>query len=245
MGNRGVVFVGGGSAGHVFPGLAVADSLGRAWPGRIVWIGSRTGAEKRWLASSPIPYYGIPSGKWRRYFSVRNLLDVFKVLAGFGHALLLLIREQPALLFSKGGYVSVPPVVAAWILKIPVFTHESDYDPGLATRINARFAEKVLTSFAETGGFFGNKLQQKVAFIGNPVRRSFFSGDPEEGKRIIRCPPSRRVILVLGGSQGARSINRFASDMAPELTKKHFLVHQTGQQDFTPSNNAFYFKAPF
>ena len=130
----------------------MARELARRRPGRIVWIGSRGGIERRLLAGTGLPYHAIPSGKLRRYFSWSNFLDLFRVLGGVLASLVVLLRERPVLLFSKGGYVSVPPVLAASLLRIPVFTHESDLDPGLATRINARFAEKVLVSFPESAG---------------------------------------------------------------------------------------------
>ncbi len=141
-----VAFAGGGTAGHVFPGLAVAARLGRP----IVWIGSSRGVEKQLVGEAGIEFHGIPAGKLRRYLSLRNLTDVIRTAAGVVASLRVLRRVKPALLFSKGGFVSVPPVVAAWMRGIPAWTHESDFDPGLATRINMRFCEKVLVSFPET-----------------------------------------------------------------------------------------------
>lgn len=172
---RCIVVTGGGTAGHVYPALSVVENILKRWDGRIVWIGSRSGMEKRLLQGFDLTYYGIPSGKWRRYLSFRNVLDIFKVLAGTFYAIVLLMREKPALLFSKGGYVSVPPVIAAWLLGIPIFTHESDYDPGLANRLNAIFAEKILVSFGNTEGYFE---RERVVLTGNPVRERFFPATP-------------------------------------------------------------------
>src|SRR5690606_29341562 len=130
-----------------FPALAVLDELAGRRAGRVVWIGSFSGMERALLKQRGIPYHAIPTGKLRRYFSLRNLLDLFVVLAGVVAAAVVLARERPRLVFSKGGFVSVPPLLAARLLRIPAFTHESDLNPGLATRINARFCEKVLVSF--------------------------------------------------------------------------------------------------
>ena len=239
---RCIVVTGGGTAGHVYPALSVVENILKRWDGRIVWIGSRSGMEKRLLRDFDLTYYGIPSGKWRRYLSFRNVLDIFKVLAGTFYALVLLKREKPVLLFSKGGYVSVPPVLAAWLLGIPIFTHESDYDPGLANRLNALFAEKILVSFGNTEGYFE---RERVVLTGNPVRERFFSGDSAKGRRILDCPEGMPVILVLGGSQGSFDINRCISQIIDDLTRDYFVAHQMGADNYVPSSRSNYLTAPF
>jgi UDP-N-acetylglucosamine--N-acetylmuramyl-(pentapeptide) pyrophosphoryl-undecaprenol N-acetylglucosamine transferase len=249
--NKCIVFTGGGTAGHVFPALSVVQKLVKHWKGRVIWIGSRSGMEKRLLRGFDLTYYGIPSGKWRRYLSFQNFLDVFKVLSGIFYALVLLKREKPAMLFSKGGYVSVPPVIAAWLLRIPVFTHESDYNPGLANRINALFAEKILISFRATRVYFSSRGRasaggsRRVVLTGNPVREMILSGDAARGRRILGCPKGLPVILVLGGSLGSSSINRVISELIDELTEKYFVAHQMGIESYVPSNRANYRTAPF
>ena len=239
---RCIVVTGGGTAGHVYPALSVVENILKKWSGRIVWIGSRSGMEKSLLQDFDLRYYGIPSGKWRRYLSFRNVLDIFKVMAGTLYALVLLKRERPALLFSKGGYVSVPPVIAAWLLGIPIFTHESDYDPGLANRLNALFAEKILVSFGNTEGYFE---KERVVLTGNPVRERFFSADAAKGRRVLDCPEGIPVILVLGGSQGSSDINLCISQILDELTRDYFVVHQMGADNYVPSSGSNYLTTPF
>lgn len=240
-----IVFSGGGTGGHVFPALAVLDELAPAWPGRLVWIGSASGIERSILSQRGIPFYGIPSGKLRRYFSLRNFLDLFKITAGFISALFILAKEKPRLVFSKGGYVSVPPVLAAWVLRIPALTHESDLNPGLATRINARFCKKVLVSFADTRQFFGASLQRKIMHTGNPIRRSLLRGDPAAGRALVGCPPGRKILLVLGGSLGSAFINKAVLSGLEELTRLCFVVHQMGSVHYRPSSRDDYYPAPF
>ncbi len=167
-----IVFTGGGTAGHVFPALAVLDELAPRWRGRVVWIGSSSGMERDILRRRAIPYYGIPTGKLRRYFSLANFLDLFRVLFGFLASLAVLSRERPRLVFSKGGYVTVPPLAAARLLGIPSITHESDLNPGLATRINARSAQRVLVSFAESAGY----LPRRAAGQGDPYGKPRAAG---------------------------------------------------------------------
>ncbi|MBP7096701.1 MAG: glycosyltransferase, partial [Spirochaetia bacterium] len=144
---RCVVFTGGGTGGHVYPGLAVAARLREAWDGRLVWIGSGKEVERRAVEAAGIEFLSVPSGKLRRELNFRNLADAFRVLAGYFASRRLLKRLRPALVFSKGGYVSVPPCAAAASLGIPVFTHESDATPGLATRLNARKAERIFVAY--------------------------------------------------------------------------------------------------
>src|SRR5215469_15502574 len=145
-----IAITGGGTGGHIYPGLAVAQELSRLLSGEfaagsldnkysLFWIGSSSGMDRSIVEEAGIEFFGIPSGKLRRYFSIKNAVDFFKVAAGFFAARKILKKEKPRLLFSKGGFVSVPPCAAAASFGIPVFTHESDFSPGLATRINIRF----------------------------------------------------------------------------------------------------------
>jgi UDP-N-acetylglucosamine--N-acetylmuramyl-(pentapeptide) pyrophosphoryl-undecaprenol N-acetylglucosamine transferase len=229
-----IVFTGGGTAGHVFPALAVLDELAASWRGRVVWIGSRGGMERDILRRRAIPYYGIPAGKLRRYASLANLPDLFRVLFGFFASLAVLARERPRLVFSKGGYVTVPPLAAARLLGIPAFTHESDLNPGLATRINARSAERVLVSFAESAGYLRPALQPKVTHTGNPVRRALLGGDPARGRELVGCPAQRPLLLVLGGSLGSAFLNAAVLRGLDELIARCFVVHQMGSANFRP-----------
>ncbi len=240
-----IVFTGGGTGGHVFPALAVVEELKSLWQGRIIWIGSNKGIERQLLKATGIPFFGIPAGKLRRYFSLKNIIDIFRVIGGLAASLYILARERPLLLFSKGGYVSVPPVIAARLLGIRVITHESDAQPGLATRINSRFAEKILISFAESAGYFSGKIRKRVVRLGNPVRRDLFAGEKKYGLSLVGCPENKKVLLVLGGSQGSAQINYLIRTNLDRLTKACFVVHQAGRVDFREGRQPNYFTAPF
>jgi UDP-N-acetylglucosamine--N-acetylmuramyl-(pentapeptide) pyrophosphoryl-undecaprenol N-acetylglucosamine transferase len=235
-----IVFTGGGTAGHVYPALAVLDELAPRWRGRVVWIGSSSGMEREILRRRAIPYYGIPTGKLRRYFSLANFPDLFRVLFGFFASLAVLSRERPRLVFSKGGYVTVPPLAAARLLGIPSFTHESDLNPGLATRINARSAERVLVSFAQSAGYLRPGLRDKVLHTGNPVRRALLGGDPVSGRARVGCPAKRPLLLVLGGSLGSVFLNDAVERGLPELTSRCFVVHQMGSAHYRPAGRPDY-----
>jgi UDP-N-acetylglucosamine--N-acetylmuramyl-(pentapeptide) pyrophosphoryl-undecaprenol N-acetylglucosamine transferase len=237
---KSIVFTGGGTGGHVYPGIAAAEKLRPridTQKYRIVWIGSPDGMEREIVSRFSLPFYGIPAGKLRRYFSLRNFLDVAKVAGGYAASLALLKRLDAALVFSKGGFVSVPPVAAARSLGIPAITHESDLDPGLATRINARFCRKMLCAYEETAADPG--MRGKAVVTGNPVRAELFEGDRRRGREIAGVPNGKRVVLVLGGSQGARQINRMIEAILERLLDRAFVVHQMGSLDYEelgPSN---------
>jgi UDP-N-acetylglucosamine--N-acetylmuramyl-(pentapeptide) pyrophosphoryl-undecaprenol N-acetylglucosamine transferase len=224
----GIAFTGGGTGGHIYPGLAVALSLQKLFSCRIFWIGSNRGMDRSIVEEAGLEFFGIPSGKLRRYFSFRNLSDVIRVGAGFFAARRILKKERPALLFSKGGFVSVPPCAAAASLNIPVFTHESDFSPGLATRINARFAERIFTAYEDTAAFFPEALRSRIERTGNPVRPAFRSANPAKGRAFLGLGGDERILLILGGSQGAREINGMIRAVLPELTGPYVVVHQTG-----------------
>lgn len=230
-----IAFTGGGTAGHIFPGLTVVDSLRENWSGRIIWIGSGGPGERRLFQKKDIVYYVIPAGKWRRYLSLKNILDLFRIVSGFLRACMILLRERPRLLFSKGGYVSVPGVLAARVLGIPVFTHESDFNPGFATRINSLVAERILTSFHETKAYISQHQRPRVLFTGNPVRNEIMKGNAAEGRRLTHCRDGVPLVLVLGGSQGCGSINRMVAGCIEELVKICCVLHQMGRDQYHPS----------
>jgi UDP-N-acetylglucosamine--N-acetylmuramyl-(pentapeptide) pyrophosphoryl-undecaprenol N-acetylglucosamine transferase len=236
-----VAFAGGGTAGHVFPGLAVARELGR----RTVWIGSSNGVERGLVTESGMEFRGIPAGKLRRYLSLRNVSDIARILAGIAASVRILRKERPLLLFSKGGFVSVPPVVAAWLCGIPSWTHESDFDPGLATRINLRFCEKVLVSFPDTVRYIPERYRGKVVVTGNPVRGSLYSADPDRGRAVVGCPKGMPLVFVIGGSLGSSFINGLVRGSLARLTARAFVVHQMGEQGYEPSQEKNYYPAAF
>jgi UDP-N-acetylglucosamine--N-acetylmuramyl-(pentapeptide) pyrophosphoryl-undecaprenol N-acetylglucosamine transferase len=236
-----VAFAGGGTAGHVFPGLAVAAWLGR----RVIWIGSSRGVERKLVADAGIEFRGIPAGKLRRYLSIRNLTDIVKTAAGIVASLRIMRKDKPALLFSKGGFVSVPPVLAAWLRGIPAWTHESDFDPGLATRINLRFCERVLVSFPETLERLPVSFRHKAVVTGNPVRSALYTGQPRRGRAFVRCESRVPLLLVIGGSLGSSFVNSLVAASLPRLLPRFFVVHQMGAKEFVPANREGYFPAPF
>ncbi|MDR0562304.1 MAG: undecaprenyldiphospho-muramoylpentapeptide beta-N-acetylglucosaminyltransferase [Spirochaetaceae bacterium] len=223
-----IAFTGGGTGGHIYPGLAVASYLQKQGNCRIFWLGSDKGMDKALVESAGIEFFGIPSGKLRRYLSAQNVSDAFKVGAGFFAARKILKREKPCLLFSKGGFVSVPPCLAAASLGISVFTHESDFSPGLATKINLRVARKIFIAYQESAAFFGSAYKNKIILSGNPVRPEFRSADPIKGRNFLGLKEWDRMLLVLGASQGAQQINELVKKTLPELTKRYTVIHQVG-----------------
>jgi UDP-N-acetylglucosamine--N-acetylmuramyl-(pentapeptide) pyrophosphoryl-undecaprenol N-acetylglucosamine transferase len=241
----GIAITGGGTGGHVFPALAVAEEIARLWRGPLLWIGSRGGIERSLVRTAGIPFRGIPAGKLRRYFSLHNLTDLFKIGAGVIASIVVMKKERPALLFSKGGFVSVPPVIAASLCGIPCFTHESDYDPGLATRINLRFCETVFVSFRQTVDYLPEAYRRKAFVSGNPVRGAMLNGSSEEGRRLAGVQAGRPFLLVLGGSQGSAAVNRLVESVLPGLLSICFVVHQMGERDFRPSRQKGYLSAAF
>ena len=226
-----IAFTGGGTGGHIYPGLAVVSYLKNLLPHRIFWIGSGNGMDRAIVESAGVEFFGIPSGKLRRYFSLRNFLDVFRIAAGFFAARKILKREGASFLFSKGGFVSVPPCAAARLMKIPVFTHESDFSPGIATRLNTRFAERVFIPYKESAAFFTGKAAKKIRVSGNPVRAEFAAADPAKGRAFLGLGDSERILLVLGGSLGSREINDLVRACLKRLTEFFTVVHQTGENN--------------
>lgn len=175
-----------------------------------------------------IPYESVACGKLRRYFSVQNLIDIFKVPVGVFQSWRILRKFRPAVVFSKGGFVSVPVVIAASWLKVPVIIHESDVRPGLANRICARYADKICISFEETKEHF-IKYARKLIFTGNPVRKSVMGGVVEKGYKFTGLDKHRPIILVMGGSQGAQQINDLVRGGMDELLKRFQIVHIRGR----------------
>lgn len=238
-----VFFTGGGTAGHIYPGLAVAERL-RALAERdgrkltVCWIGCSKGMDRNIVTSALTAsgknavdmFFGIPAGKLRRYLSLKNLSDLFRVLGGFFAAKRILRKYKPAVVFSKGGFVSVPPCFAARTLGIPVFAHECDFSLGLANRLNFKSAEKMLVSYEETKNRLGADGQGRVVVTGNPVRPVFHSASASSGLSFLAIPLAHEkpVLLVLGGSSGSRQINELVHDNLAWLCERFIVVHQTG-----------------
>lgn len=240
-----IVFTGGGTGGHVYPGIAVIQVLRESWTGSFLWLGSRGGMERAILEAAGIPFAGIPAGKLRRYFSFQNLIDIFRVIGGILASFRILLRVRPVLLFSKGGYVAFPPVFAARLLGIPVLAHESDADPGLATLMSAPFARQILVPYPQSPEHFPPRFRGKIRVTGNPVRREIFTGRAEEGLRIAGFSDHKPVLLVLGGSQGAREINTLVREALDELLSFSQVIHQMGEGDYQPLSKEGYFARPY
>lgn len=233
-----IVFTGGGTAGHILPNVAIIRNLGSKEIRNlgILYIGEKGGIEEKMMEDERIRFFGIHVGKMRRYFSLKNFFDGFKIVAGFFESLLILRRLKPNLVFSKGGYVSMPVALAARVLKIPVWHHESDVSPGLSTKIISRFAQKIFLSFEESRAFFPNK---DVDVIGNPIRSSITEGSAEEGRRLAGFSTSKPIILVMGGSLGARALNEIVLKSFEKLLKRYNVIHIAGSNFTAPSHAGY------
>lgn len=220
-----IVLTGGGTAGHVTPNIALLPSLEKAGY-EITYIGSYDGMEKRLISDFDIPYVGIATGKLRRYLDVKNLTDPFRVIKGFSEARKFLKEYQPDVVFSKGGFVSVPVVRAAASLHIPCIIHESDMTPGLANKLCIPVAKKVCCNFPET-----LKLLPagKAVLTGSPIRVELTQGNKEAGLALCGFTASKPVIMVTGGSLGASNVNKVVREALPLLLKDFQVVHLCGK----------------
>ena len=232
-----VCFTGGGTAGHVFPAFPVDMELARRAadalePYSRFWIGTTSETERNWVRDAGIPYYPVSSGRFRRYFSLRNVTDAFKLIGGFFQSVGILRKEKPDLVFSKGGFASVPPIVAAWFLGIPSVTHESDAIPGLATRINARFVRKICLPFPGSEGSLGQRYREKLVMTGTPVRFSRSGASGARARLQLGLDAQTPLLVVLGGSQGALQINTLVWNNLDALTDSAFVFHQMGEKTF-------------
>lgn len=230
---RKIIMTGGGTAGHVNPNLALMPKL-KQLNYDIKYIGSKTGIEREIIGKTKVPYFAISSGKLRRYFDLKNFSDPFKVGLGFFQALNILRKERPNLVFSKGGYVSVPVVAAASFLKIPVLAHESDITPGLANRMAGRFADKLLVTFPDTLKEVGDK----GILVGSPIRAELFTGDALKAKKAAGFIQDKPVILVMGGSIGSVKINESLRAILPVLLEQFNVIHLCGKNNLDPQLDA-------
>lgn len=225
MTKRTIVFTGGGSAGHVTPNIAIMNEMDhRIW--NMKYIGSNKGIERELIEKLNIPYYPISSGKLRRYIDFENLVDVFRVIRGCFEARAVLKKLRPNVVFSKGGFVSVPVIVAARSLGIPILIHESDMTPGLANKISQRFATKIFTSFEETKNYFP---KNQTMVIGSPIRKEILNGSAEKGRKFLGFNNNLPVLTIMGGSLGAQKINDAVRESIKQLTSKYQIVHLCGK----------------
>ena len=221
-----IVLTGGGSAGHVTPNIALIPALKKKGYD-IYYIGSYNGIEKRLIADYGIPYYGISTGKLRRYFDAKNFSDPFRVMKGFGEAKKILKEIQPDVVFSKGGFVSVPVVKAAKACKIPFVLHESDMTPGLANKLCIPGATKVCCNFPET---IEKLPADKAVLTGTPIREELMQGKAEDGKKLCGFTDDKPVLMIIGGSLGAQSVNETVRYALPRLLPDFNVVHICGKE---------------
>ena len=229
MGKPKILLTGGGSAGHITVNLALIPLLLQSgW--EIIYIGSIKGIERELISNIPeVKYYGISTGKLRRYFDLQNFTDVFRVIEGTFEAYRIIRREQPKVVFSKGGFVSVPVVISSGLNNLPVITHESDLTPGLANRINMYFAQKICTTFPET---LEHLPKDKGEFIGAIVRPELKQGNAEKGRIFCQFNSQKPVILIAGGSLGSAYINQTVHSLRDRLLEKFQIVHICGKGNF-------------
>ena len=220
-----IILTGGGTAGHVTPNIALLPRL-KELGYDIQYIGSYTGIEKELIEPFGIPYHGISSGKLRRYFSVQNFTDPFRVLKGFREAHKLIRQLKPDVIFSKGGFVSVPVVLAGKRCKVPVIIHESDMTPGLANKIAIPTAAKVCCNFPET---LKSLPEGKAVLTGSPIRQELLSGNKIAAMDMCHFTSDKPVILVIGGSLGAVAVNNAVREALPELLKDFQIIHLCGK----------------
>lgn len=221
-----IVFTGGGTAGHVTPNIALIPKL-KNLGYDIHYIGSYEGIERRLIEDFRIPYYGISTGKLRRYFDLKNFSDPFRVIKGFMEAKSVLKTLKPDIVFSKGGFVSVPVVRAAAMLKIPCIIHESDMTPGLANSLCIPVAQKVCCNFPET---LQNLPEEKAVLTGSPIREELTKGDKQKGLDMCGFNAGKPVIMVIGGSLGAAGINALVREALPQLLTDFQIVHICGKE---------------
>jgi UDP-N-acetylglucosamine--N-acetylmuramyl-(pentapeptide) pyrophosphoryl-undecaprenol N-acetylglucosamine transferase len=222
-----LVIAGGGTGGHISPAVAVVEELRTQIDLDILWIGSSAAFEREAAQQIGASFEQIHTGKLRRYASLETLADTLRVQAGAIEAFVILRRFRPDVVFSTGGFVSVPTVVAARMLRIPSLTHEQTAYIGLATKINARSADVVALSFETSRKFLG-RARGRIAVTGNPVRSSVLSGDPQRGLSAFGLSGEKPLVYVTGGAQGARALNAVVGASLPELLGYVELVHQCG-----------------
>ena len=219
-----ILLTGGGTAGHVTPNIALLPRL-RELGYEISYVGSYNGIEKKLMEDLQVPYYGISSGKLRRYFDPKNFTDPFKVIKGYGEACRIIKKLSPDVLFSKGGFVSVPVVLAANRYHVPAIIHESDMTPGLANKLCIPSAKKVCCNFPETIQYLP---ANKAVLTGSPIRQELLKGDRLHALRFTGLSANKPVILVMGGSMGAVAVNEALRRILPTLLKEFQIIHLCG-----------------
>lgn len=230
-----ILFTGGGTAGHIFPIIAIVREIQQIYPEldlQFFYLGPKDEFSQIFLSQEGIKTKSVLAGKIRRYLNwkalFQNIFDVFKIPLGILQAFFYIFFLAPDVIFSKGGFGSIPAVVAGWLLKVPIFLHESDVSPGLANRFLSKLALEVFISFPKTEYL----LSTKMILVGNPIRKEILEGSKEEAKKLFKLSSQKPVILILGGSQGAQRINDKILEILPELLKNFEIIHQCGEKNF-------------
>ena len=228
-----IVLTGGGTAGHVNPNIALIPFL-KEKGYNISYIGSKDGIEKTLIQPLGIDYYEISTGKLRRYLDFKNITDSFRVIKGVSDATSIIRKIKPNLIFSKGGFVSVPVVIGGYINKVPVIIHESDISPGLANKLSIPFAKKVCATFPEA---LQNIPKNKAILTGTPIRKELFKGSKDEGFKICNFKTNKPIILVMGGSLGSVKINTVLRECLDNLLKDFNIIHLCGKNNLDNNIN--------
>ena len=230
-----ILLTGGGTMGHLTPMVAVIESVKKLSdeyldePAEFMLISSDSKFIDAIIRETKIPYKIITTGKLRRYGSIHNFIDIFKIPIGFIQSLYHIFFYMPDVIFSKGGSVSFPVVLVGWVFHIPVVIHESDAVAGLSNKIMSKLAKKIAISFKEAEEFFSPK---KIVFTGNPIRELITKGDIEKARKNFSLTEDKPAILIMGGSQGSRNINNLILEILPDLLKKYQIVHQCGMNNY-------------
>ena len=229
-----IFFTGGGSAGHVTPNIALIEHLlKKGWT--VAYVGSNNGIERGLMERLSVPYYGVSTGKIRRYFAWKNFLDPFLVIIGIFQSLILCHSYKPDLVFSKGGFVAVPVVIGAWICRIPVICHESDITPGLANRLCFPFCEYVCINFPQTERFLPRRVMgERTKVTGSPIRQSVLKGNAAKGRQLLGFSDKKPVLLVFGGGLGSKQINKCIRQCRFQLLRYYQIIHVVGEGNLEP-----------
>ena len=238
-----LLVTGGGTAGHVLPAIPVIEKCLKAgW--KVSFIGSRSGLEETLLSGMKINFFSIPTGRFRRYFTFKNAIDFFSFCLGIVNSLTILIRVKPDVIFSKGGFVSLPVVIAGWLLRVPILAHESDSSPGLANRISLRFLSTYCTTFP-TPNASVMMQKYKVVNTGSPIRHEILSGDADRGRELLDFADEKPLLVVTGGSLGAKFLNEKLREALDPLTKDFNVLHVCGRGNLASINKRGYIQKEY
>lgn len=236
-----IILTGGGTAGHVTPNIALIPKL-KEKGYEIIYIGSKEGIEKKLIEEQGIKYYSIESGKLRRYIDLKNITDSIKVVKGVAQSIKLIKKIKPNIIFSKGGFVSVPVVIGGYLNKVPVIIHESDMTSGLANKISAPFSNKICITFSEA---IKNFPKEKVIITGTPIRKELLKGEKEKGLKITKFKNNNPVILIMGGSLGAEKINKTIENSLEKLLNNYNVIHICGKGKLNNIEKENYYKTEY